>query len=127
MKESANIIYRATSLDELAVIVSKSVTEEGWLKGQSFQPCSNDIVITPYAKCGTTWLQQIVHGLRTRGSMDFDEISRVIPWIELAHDLGCDLNAPQVAKPRVYKSLRVGMRYLKEGVISVPFEMLMKQ
>jgi len=36
--------------------------------------------------------------------MDLDEISTVTPWIELAYDLGIDLDADQVAEPRVYKS-----------------------
>ena len=29
-----------------------------------------------------------MHQLRSRGSMDFEEISVVVPWIEMAHDLG---------------------------------------
>jgi hypothetical protein len=49
-------------------------------------------------------MQQIVHGLRTRGSMDFDEICRVVPWINMAHDVGIDLYAPQVAHPRAFKT-----------------------
>ena len=36
--------------------------------------------------------------------MDFDDISRVVPWIETAAMLGVDLNAPQRAEPRGYKS-----------------------
>lgn len=63
-----------------------------------------DIVITPFGKCGTTWLQQIAHTLRTRGDMDFDDISRVAPWIETSTDLGLDLNAEQKANPRIFKS-----------------------
>ena len=48
---------------------------------------------------------QICHGLRTGGSMDFDEISLVIPHIELAHDAGyTDLDKEQVAQPRMYKT-----------------------
>ena len=69
-----------------------------------FQPRPADIIISPAPKSGTTWLQQIVHGLRTRGYMDFEEIGVVMPWIEIAHDMGWDLNAPQVAEPRAYKS-----------------------
>ncbi|WP_280138533.1 sulfotransferase domain-containing protein [Aliiruegeria lutimaris] len=72
--------------------------------GLAFQPRATDIIITPFSKCGTTWLQQIAHGLRTRGSMDFEEISNVTPWIEVAFDLGIDLDASQVAEPRVFKS-----------------------
>jgi hypothetical protein len=36
--------------------------------------------------------------------MEFDEINSVIPWIEIAFDVGWDLNALQVAEPRVFKS-----------------------
>ena len=47
--------------------------------GLMYRPQPSDLFITPFAKCGTTWLQQIVHGLRTQSDMDFDDISRVIP------------------------------------------------
>ncbi len=63
-----------------------------------------DIVISPFGKCGTTWLQQTFHTLRTRGDMDFDDISRVVPWIETAAGLGLDIDAPQRAAPRGFKS-----------------------
>ena len=36
--------------------------------------------------------------------MDFDEITLVVPWLELALDLGIDPDAPQVAEPRAFKS-----------------------
>jgi len=71
---------------------------------QSWRPRPTDIVISPFGKCGTTWLQQTFHTLRTRGDMDFDDISRVVPWIETAHDLAIDLDAPQRAQPRGFKS-----------------------
>ncbi len=70
----------------------------------AFRPRPTDVLIATFPKCGTTWLQQIVHGLRTRGSMDFDEITLVAPWLELAQDLGIDPEAPQVAEPRAFKS-----------------------
>ena len=70
----------------------------------AFEPHPSDVVIAPFAKCGTTWLQQVVHGLRTRGDMDFDDISRVVPWIETSRDLGLDLEAPQRGHPRAFKS-----------------------
>jgi Sulfotransferase domain len=54
---------------------------------------------------------QICHQLRSAhqgGDMSFDEISRVIPWLELAADQGQDLNAPQYGDdqdcPRFFKS-----------------------
>jgi len=70
----------------------------------AFKPRASDIIVSPYAKCGTTWLQQTLHTLRTRGDMDFDDISRVVPWIETAKALDIDLEAPQRGTPRLFKS-----------------------
>jgi hypothetical protein len=80
------------------------MTPGGLAEGLQFRPRESDLIISPFAKCGTTWLQQIVHGLRSRGDLDFDDISRVVPWIETAFDLGLDLSAPQPAQPRAFKS-----------------------
>lgn len=101
--------------------MGKYFSKESKERGLDFQPKSSDIIISPYAKCGTTWLQQIVHGLRTRGSMDFDEISAVTPWIEIALDVGWDLNAAQVAEPRVYKSHLTWYEIPKGGRYIVSF------
>jgi len=49
-------------------------------------------------------MQQIVHGLRTRGSMDFDEIGRVVPWIDMAHDLDIDIHAQQAGNLNAFKT-----------------------
>ncbi|MDH3459112.1 MAG: sulfotransferase domain-containing protein [Gemmatimonadota bacterium] len=72
--------------------------------GRAFQPEPDDVIISPWSKSGTTWLQQIVHGLRSGGDMDFDDISRISPWIEVADALGLDLNADQGWRPRAFKS-----------------------
>lgn len=69
-----------------------------------FQPRPTDVIVATNPKCGTTWTQQIVHGLRSRGSMDFEEISLAVPWFESAHMLGIDLDAPQAAEPRAFKT-----------------------
>ena len=69
-----------------------------------FEPDPTDVIISPYGKCGTTMLQQMFHTLRTGGDMDFHDISRVVPWIEMSPVLGVDLNAPQRAHPRGFKS-----------------------
>ncbi|XP_062505205.1 sulfotransferase 1 family member D1-like [Corticium candelabrum] len=82
---------------------AKLCTTESRLKGLSFVPRPDDVFIATYPKAGTTWVQQIVQQLRTRGSMDFDDIFDVIPRIEKAADMGIDLDAEQVAKPRAYK------------------------
>ncbi len=73
-------------------------------EAEPYRPRPTDVIITPFGKCGTTWLQQIFHTLRTRGDTDYDDISRVVPWIEVSPRLGIDLNAEQKADPRGYKS-----------------------
>jgi hypothetical protein len=69
-----------------------------------FRVRPGDLLIASYPKCGTTWLQQIVHGLRSGGSMAFEEISLAVPWIETAPMLGIDLDAPQGFVPRAFKT-----------------------
>jgi len=103
-------------MDQIAPHRARSLAEFGELGGkmfdpaligaalQSYRPRPSDVVITPYGKCGTTWLQQIFHTLRTRGDFDFDDISRVVPWLETAQIVGLDLEAPQRAEPRGFKS-----------------------
>jgi hypothetical protein len=90
----------------VAELMAKVGTLFAYLDQQSvpFTPRSDDVIISPYAKCGTTWLQQTFHTLRTRGDTDFDDISRVVPWIETSPGLGLDLNAEQKANPRGFKS-----------------------
>jgi len=73
-------------------------------QAQSFIPETTDIFISPFHKSGTTWLQQIVHSLRTRGDMDFDEITEVVPWLEMGYDLGLNIYAAQKSQPRAFKS-----------------------
>lgn len=70
-------------------------TEEGRLKGLNFIPGPRDVAIVTTPKAGTTWMQQICHQLRSGGNMEFSEISEVVPFLELAHDLGQVLEDPQ--------------------------------
>lgn len=92
MAEMAQISARTSDMKEMMASIS------------GYQPRPTDVVITPAGKCGTTLLQQTFHTLRTRGDMDFDDISRVVPWIETARKLDIDINAEQVAEPRGFKS-----------------------
>lgn len=95
---------RPRTIDEMRRGLRGFATDEGVRRGLCYKPDASDILISPFAKCGTTWMQQIVHGLRSHGSMEFSEITEVVPWLELAHDMGMDVNGPQVAHPRAFKS-----------------------
>jgi len=95
---------RPTTIQEMHERLKYFATPEGWQRGLDYKPDPTDVFIVTPPKCGTTWMQQIVHGLRTRGSMDFDEVSRVVPWLNMAFDTGIDIYAPQVAHPRAFKT-----------------------
>lgn len=79
-------------------------TAKGVEIGRSFKPRPTDVFVVTYPKCGTTWMTQICHALRTNGSMDFGDINEVCPWEIMAHDCKQDLSAEHVANPRVWKS-----------------------
>ncbi len=48
----------------------------------NFRPRENDVLITTPPKAGTTWMQQILHQLRTGGDATFTSIDDVVPWLE---------------------------------------------
>jgi len=97
--------HRARSLAEMRELQGRMAAPQDWIEGvKAYRPRPSDVIITPFGKCGTTWLQQTFHTLRTRGDMDFDDISRVVPWIETAKVVGLDIEAPQRAEPRGFKS-----------------------
>ncbi|MEH6592955.1 MAG: sulfotransferase domain-containing protein [Halioglobus sp.] len=95
---------RATNFEAFGALLAPMSTPEGRQRGLDLALRPSDIVVAPFGKSGTTWLQQIANTLRTHGDMDFDDISRVCPWIETSTDLGLDLSAEQKANPRVFKS-----------------------
>lgn len=113
---------RAQTMPEFAArMMAMAPTEAEAAAAAPYQPRPTDVIITPYGKCGTTMLQQMFHQLRTAhagGDMDFDDISRVLPWIENSAGLGLDVNAQQRANPRGFKShlnyedLPAGARYV---------------
>jgi hypothetical protein len=80
--------------------LSLVTTEEGVSRGLSFKPRSDDVFVVTPPKCGTTWMQQILHQLRSGGDMSFDDIYDVIPYIELAYHTEIDLEAEHEYEPR---------------------------
>lgn len=90
-------------------------TEESTSAGRSFAPRASDVFVVTYPKCGTTWVTQIVHALRTGASMDFGEITEVCPWDIMACICEQDLDADHVASPRVFKSHEAWCSVAKGG------------
>lgn len=110
---------RARTMQEFNAVRGRLFNRDDVMRAiEAYRPAPTDVIISPYGKCGTTWLQQTFHTLRTRGDMDFDDISRVVPWIETSAGLGLDINAAQRASPRGFKShlayeaLPKGARYV---------------
>jgi hypothetical protein len=77
---------------------------EALSRGLAIQVRPTDVFVSTYPKSGTTWLQHVVHGLRSSGSLDFEEISLAVPWLETAHDMGIDPDADQEWFPRAFKA-----------------------
>lgn len=48
----------------------------------NFTARKSDVLITTPPKAGTTWMQQILHQLRTGGDESFSSIDKVVPWLE---------------------------------------------
>lgn len=80
------------------------VTDEGTAEAQRRRARPGDVFIVSYPKTGTTMLQQLCHQLRTGGDTSFDEIGEVVPWFEVAPSIGQDVDLPQVAAPRCFKT-----------------------
>lgn len=48
----------------------------------NFKARKTDVLITTAPKAGTTWMQQILHQLRSKGDDKFENIDDVVPWLE---------------------------------------------
>lgn len=113
---------RARTLEELGVNMGAMAGREP-VHFRPYAPEPGDVFLSSWAKSGTTMMQQMFHQLRMvvatgAGDMDFDDISRVVPWDDTAQMVDLDMTAPQRAAPRGFKSHReyerlpAGMRYI---------------
>ncbi|KAL4457844.1 hypothetical protein ABPG75_012709 [Micractinium tetrahymenae] len=100
---------QSPEVQRMAEALRLQKSEEGRWKGYHFKPKREDVMIVSPAKCGTTWVCQIVQSLRSRGNMDFDEIN-LVGW---GHPLPADglwdggygePDQPQRWQPRVFKT-----------------------
>ena len=102
---------RARNLEEFGANMGSLATALEPRPHHAIDPQPGDVYITSWAKSGTTMTQQMFHQLRmvaATGSpdMDFDDISRMTPWEDTAVMTDLDVNAPQRARPRGFKSHR---------------------
>ncbi len=109
---------RPVTIDDVCARLANFRSAEAVAAQESHQARADDVYISTYSKSGTTWVQQIVHQLRSGGDTDFEEISCVVPWLESAVDIGIDPDADQPYSFRAYKchmlyrDLPEGARYI---------------
>jgi len=70
-----------------------------------FESRDTDIYVSTFLKSGTTWMQMILYQMLTDGSMDFNHIYDVSPWIsnEATKNLSAE-RVNQLPNPRIIKS-----------------------
>lgn len=101
---------KTEAMRQMKLRLSGLETEDGRMAGVRFQPGPGDVVVATPPKCGTTLCLQIIHSLRTRGDMSFEEINLAMPCLEMGVDYGyADLGAPQVAPPQVCVPPQMGL------------------
>ncbi|CAE7764628.1 SCP2, partial [Symbiodinium pilosum] len=100
---------------------------------------ASDVLVAGSMGAGTTWLSHILHGLRTDGSLDFDDLNqvfqrrKVVAWYDaLGSKRGPEMLAgQQELEPRIFKSHHVHssapkrMRYVV--LMRDPFQVLLAQ
>ena len=73
-----------------------------------FKARSTDVLITTAPKCGTTWMQQILHQLRSGGDSTFETIDDVVPWLEIqraGYDAAqINTRFENMPNPRIFKT-----------------------
>ena len=83
---------------------SRFMTVEAIQYAMKFVPRSTDVIISTSPKCGTTWMQQILHQLKSGGDMCFEDIDEVVPYIDMAYETGQHLDAEHKYQPRCFKT-----------------------
>ena len=75
---------------------------EVFARAQAYVPQSEDVFVATQMRCGTTWMQQVVYQILTRGRGDFDQHQRHLytlsPWIDALHTVTMEA-APLVGDP----------------------------
>ena len=97
-------LERQGSIEEVMRRWALFISDESVHSALQYTPREDDVIIATHSKAGTTMVQQITHQMRSLGDEDFGEISLVAPFMEIAADVGIDLNGPQAFHPRLFKT-----------------------
>lgn len=97
-------IERPSSIKQFLALMKHFRSPESQAAADAMQSNSTDVFISTFAKSGTTWMQQIVHQLKSGADDSFADIYEVVPWIESALDMGINLDTPQAGLFRAFKS-----------------------
>jgi len=78
---------------------------EVFAKAKRYQPGREDVFVATQMRCGTTWMQEIVHQIVTRGRGEFRDdgfrhLYAISPWIDAINSVSMEA-APLVGDPPV--------------------------
>jgi hypothetical protein len=81
---------------------TKVSSPEVFARAKSYQPRPEDVFVVTQMRCGTTWMQQVVYEIVTRGGADFDNQSQphlyaLCPWIDAVNSVSME-QAPLVGE-----------------------------
>ena len=81
----------------------KFVQEECLKEMRDLQLYPDDVWVVSYPKCGTTWTQQMVKLIRSRGVTDGVKITMAVPWLEARAGIP-GFKLEDLSRPRAFKS-----------------------
>jgi hypothetical protein len=81
----------------------KTSSPEVFETAHAYTPQPEDIFVATQMRCGTTWMQQVVYQIVTRGTGDFTDagvrhLNTLSPWIDAANTVTMD-SAPLAGSP----------------------------
>ncbi len=85
------------------VVVPGFVKQEEVDRLRSFKLYPDDIWVVTFPKCVTTWTQQIVRLINSKGVQNDIEISDVVTWLEAGNMFGVR-DVDKMARPRAFMS-----------------------
>jgi sulfotransferase family protein len=81
---------------------TKVSSPEVFERAKTYQPRPEDVFVVTQMRCGTTWMQQVVYQIVTRGQGEFNERGRehlyaISPWIDAVNSVSIE-EAPLVGE-----------------------------